>query len=288
MNLAQEIEVRSIKFTFCCYEIQIVQFNVYSNLVQLLFQIVHGEEVEIPILDALRQRIQELAADLDTFDLEVVTGTEMEQSLQLAQVAVGVVSSAVKGDKSTHNCSICCEEKPLPMMITMKCSHKFCSHCMRTYVDGKVQFSQVPIQCPQPRCKYYVSLAECRHFLPLTSYESLEKALAEADVQSHKIYCPYPNCSALLYPHECLSNQASISEGNCIECPACQRFICVECGVPWHSSSTCEEYQNLPLDERDAADITLHHLAANNRWNCCQQCQRMIELTQGCCHMTFL
>ncbi|KAI4338739.1 hypothetical protein MLD38_023759 [Melastoma candidum] len=263
----------------------------FTDSESLHSQIVRGEEVEVPLLEALRQRIQELNCDLDTFELEVVDGSELERSLQLAQVAVGVVSSPVKWDKSTHNCSICCEGKPLPMMITMKCSHKFCSHCMRTYVDGKVQSNQVPIRCPQPRCKYYVSLAESRHFLPHTSYESLEKALAEADVQSHKIYCPYSNCSALLYPHECLSSRASTSsqsESNCVECPACQRFICVECGVPWHASFTCEEYQNLPLEERDAADITLHRLAANNRWKRCQQCRRMIELTQGCRHMTCL
>lgn len=178
----------------------------------------------------------------------------------------------------------------LPMMITMKCSHKFCSHCMRTYVNGKVLSSQVPIRCPQLGCKYYISSTECKSFLPLTSYESLEKALAEADVlYSDRIYCPYPNCSVLLDPRECLSARASSSsqsDNSCVECPFCQRFICVECGVPWHSSMSCDEYQNLPLEERDAADITLHRLAQNKRWRRCRQCRRMIELTQGCYHMT--
>ena len=176
------------------------------------------------------------------------------------------------------------------MMITMKCSHKFCSHCMRTYVDGKVQSSQVPIRCPQSGCKYCISINECRSFLPLISYGSLEKALAEADIlHSDRIYCPYPNCSVLLDPRECLSARASSSsqsDNTCIECPVCQRFICVECSVPWHSSMSCEEFQNLPLEERDAADITLHRLAQNKRWRRCQQCRRMIELSQGCYHMT--
>jgi len=175
-------------------------------------------------------------------------------------------------------------------MVTMKCSHKFCSNCMKTYVDGKVQSCQVPIRCPQLRCKYYISTTEYRSFLPLASYESLERTLAEANVvHSDRIYCPFPNCSALLDPRECLSARASSSsqsDNSCVECPVCQRFICVECGVPWHSSISCEEYQNLPLEERDAADITLHRLAQNKRWRRCQQCRRMIELTQGCYHMT--
>lgn len=176
------------------------------------------------------------------------------------------------------------------MMITMKCSHKFCSHCMKAYVDGKLQSSQVPIRCPQLKCKYYISAKECKSFLPVASYEMLEKTLTEANfLNSDKMYCPFPNCSVLLDPRECLSARGSSSsqlEDSCVECPVCQRFICFECGVPWHTSMTCDEYQNLPVEERDAGDITLHRLAQNNSWRRCQQCRRMIELTQGCYHMT--
>ncbi|EEF31150.1 zinc finger protein, putative [Ricinus communis] len=258
---------------------------------ELLYdQITHEEKVEVPLLFALRQRIFEHASNLEAFVLKLIPSFDLERPLHLARVAIGVVSFPADGIKSLDNCSICCEEKISPMMITMKCSHKFCSHCMRTYVDGKVQSSQVPIRCPQLGCKYYISITECRTFLPLTLYECLERALAEADVlRSDRIYCPYPNCSVLLDPRECLSARASSSsqsDNSCVECPVCQRFICIDCGVPWHSLMSCEEFQNLPLEERDAADITLHRLAQNKRWRRCQQCRRMIELAQGCYHMT--
>lgn len=239
---------------------------------------------------ALRQRILEHASNFDAFVLKCVPSADLEKPLKLAQVAMGVISFNAKGDLSLENCSICCEEKSCLMMITLKCSHKFCSHCMRIYADGKVRSSQVPIRCPQLKCKYYISSVECKSFLTSSSYESLEKALEEANVShSDRIYCPFPNCSVLLDPNECLSARASSSsqsDNSCIECPVCQRFVCVDCGVPWHSSLSCEEYQNLPLDERDASDITLYRLAQNKRWRRCQQCRRMIELTQGCYHMT--
>ncbi|KAM1917338.1 hypothetical protein ACFX13_036951 [Malus domestica] len=248
------------------------------------------EKLEVPILIALRQRILEHASNLEAFVLKLVPTVDLERPSKLAQVAIGVVSFPAKGVESLENCSICCDDKPSPMMITMKCSHKFCTHCMRTIVDGKVQSSQVPIRCPQLQCMYYISTAECKSFLPLTSYESLEKSLAEANIlHSDRVYCPFPNCSTLLGPLECLSARASSSsqsDNSCVECPVCQRFICVDCGVPWHSSMSCEEFQNLPLEERDAADITLHRLAQNNSWRRCQQCRRMIELSQGCYHMT--
>ncbi|XVE88472.1 hypothetical protein DITRI_Ditri19aG0072400 [Diplodiscus trichospermus] len=262
----------------------------FTDSTMLYDQITCEEQLGNPLLMALRERILEHTHNLEEFVLKLVPSINLLRPLQLAQVAIGVVCSPAKGDKSLENCSICCEDKPSFMLITMKCSHKFCSHCMRTYVDGKLQSSQVPIRCPQLRCKYYISTAECRSFLPLSSYESLERAQAEANVlHSDGIYCPYPNCSVLLDPHECLSTRASSSSQSdnwCVECPVCQRFICVECGVPWHSSMSCEEYRNLPLEERDAADITLHQLAQNKRWRRCQQCRRMIELTQGCYHMT--
>ncbi|XP_057970214.1 E3 ubiquitin-protein ligase RSL1 [Malania oleifera] len=252
-------------------------------------QITCEKELDNPLLIALKERILEQAHNLETFSLKLVPNSYLDKPSKLAQVAIGIVSLPAKGDLSLESCSICCEEKPSPMMIKMKCLHKFCSHCMKTYVNGRVQSSQVPIRCPQLRCKYYISTTECRSFLPVMCYESLEKALAEANIlNSEKIYCPFPNCSALLDPHECLPTRASSScqsDNRCIECPFCQRFICVECGVPWHSSMSCEEYQNLPLEERDAEDITLYHLAQNNQWRRCQQCRRMIELTQGCYHM---
>lgn len=256
------------------------------------WQITNEEEHDIPLVMALKQRILEHSSNLEAFVLKLVQSVDLEKPRHLAQVAIGLVSPLAKGDESLENCSICCEDKQSPMMITMKCSHKFCSHCMKTYVDGKVQSSQVPIRCPQPRCKYYISSPECKSFLTVISYESLERALAEANINhSDRIYCPYPNCSVLLDPHECMTARASSSSSQsdnntCVECPVCQRFICVDCGVPWHSSMSCYEFQNLPVEERDAADLTLHRLAQNKRWKRCQQCRRMIELTQGCYHMT--
>lgn len=258
---------------------------------EVLFnQIIHEETLENPLLMALRQRILEHAGSLEQFVLKCVPENDLERPLRLAQVAIGIVSFTAKGDGLVEHCPICCEEKLAPMMITMKCSHKFCSCCMKTYVDGKVESSQVPIRCPQLKCRYYISTAEFRSFLPVTSYESLERTIAEANVfDSHKFYCPFANCSVRLDPHEFVSaslSSSSHSDNNCLECPVCQRYICVECGVPWHSSMSCEEYQELPPEERDSGDATLHRMAENGRWRRCQQCQRMIELTHGCYHMT--
>ncbi|MBA0568807.1 hypothetical protein Golob_006275, partial [Gossypium lobatum] len=105
-------------------------------------QIMYKKKLDNPLLLALRERILELAHNLEEFALKLTPIINLLRPLQLAQVAIGVISSPAKGDKSLENCSIC--------------------------------FVPVPIKCPQLRCKYYISTVECRSFLPLSFYESLE------------------------------------------------------------------------------------------------------------------
>lgn len=250
-------------------------------------QIARGEKLENKLIAAFRERILEHASKLEFFILKLASSSELKEPLQLAQEAMGL---SLEGDGSIKNCTICCEEKKSSQMIRMKCLHSFCSNCMIKYVDGKIQAFQLPIQCPVMRCKFCISATECKSFLPAACFESLERAFMEADIpDSGNIYCPYRDCSALLNTHQCLSTRASSSsqsESTCVQCTECLRLICIDCVVPWHALMSCEEYQNLPVEERDAEDITLHRLAQNQRWRQCQQCRRMIELTQGCYHMT--
>lgn len=174
-------------------------------------------------------------------------------------------------------------------MIKAGCSHTCCYRCLTSYVEERLQTSKLPIRCPQLRCKYLISASECKSFLPVSSYDSLERAFAEAGNSGmERFYCPFPNCSVLLdlSQHFSRASSSSQSDLSCIECPECHRDICVNCGVPWHIMMSCDEYQSLPIEERDAGDLSLHRLAQNNSWRRCQRCQRMIELTQGCFHMS--
>ncbi|KAK9726089.1 hypothetical protein RND81_05G189600 [Saponaria officinalis] len=262
----------------------------FTDSLMLHQQIMQEKSVDTPLMIAFRERVVELVRSLETFSLKLIPNIQMERPLQLAQVALGLVSLYKNSCGSLQNCSICCDDKPSSMMLTLRCSHKFCSHCLKTYAEGKLEAKQVPVRCPQLRCNYFISNSECKLFLPFISYEILEKSIAESNsLKSEKMYCPHQNCSALFDPRECLSVQASSSDessDSCVECPVCQRSICVNCGVPWHNSLSCGEYQDLPLDERDASDLTLHRLALDRRWRRCLQCHNMIELTQGCYHMT--
>lgn len=89
------------------------------------------------------------------------------------------------------------------------------------------------------------------------------------------VHCPSPNCSALVNTSQhssIMSNMSSHSDVYRVECQDCHKLVCIRCLVPWHSSMSCTEYQSLLLH--------------NNNCRQCEKCGRMIELTQGCFHVT--
>ncbi|KAJ0711620.1 putative transcription factor C2H2 family [Helianthus annuus] len=232
---------------------------------------------------ALKQRILEHVKNLEHFVLKCVPDVNLEPPLHLARVAIGVVHDAT-GDPTVENCLICCEDKPSFMTVTLKCSHKCCSHCLKAYVDEKVGLSEVPIRCPSPKCRYYISAPEHKSFLPVGSFMSLEEALLEPNAcAADKFYCPFVDCAVLLDP----SSDAD-STDNRVKCPVCSRFICVKCGVRWHASVSCDEFQEVSAKEMNVADgdAAFDCLVENRRWKRCQMCERMIELTHGCYDLT--
>ncbi|CAI0401874.1 unnamed protein product [Linum tenue] len=243
---------------------------LYNQSIILLFtQITHKEKIENPLLIALRERIVELTGSLETFLLKLVPSCALERPLHLAQIAVGIVSFPGSGDKKTHgNCSFCFEDKMLPMMITLKCSHKFCSHCMTKFVEAKMQesSSQVPIRCPQLGCKYYLSISECRSFLPHASYESFMEALAEVDdaLHSDRIYCPYSDCSVLLDPRECLSARASSSSQS--DNSLCGHEFCYSCGAEYRDrQQTCHcAFWN--EEDNNSDDLITQSVQESEQW----------------------
>ncbi|KAK3137097.1 hypothetical protein QOZ80_5BG0447880 [Eleusine coracana subsp. coracana] len=258
----------------------------FTNSEKLYFQIAEAEILEDQLLVALGHRILELVDKLEDFDLILLPSFELERPLRLAKEAIGIryVSPYEIG-----TCLICCEEKLGSQMIKAGCSHTFCYSCLTAYVEERLLTSKLPIRCPQLRCKYLISASECKSFLPVSSYDSLERAFAEAGNSGmERFYCPFPNClvSLDLSQHFSRASSSSQSDLSCVECPECHRDICVNCGVPWHIMMDCDEYQSLPVEERDAGDLSLHRLAQNNSWRRCQRCRQMIEHTQGCFHMT--
>ncbi|KAG0447030.1 hypothetical protein HPP92_028555 [Vanilla planifolia] len=254
----------------------------FTDSKELYHLIAKRDSVEDRLLIAFRERIQELADKFESFVLRLVSRSETAKPLQLAREAAGILGQFIK-------CPACGEDKHQSKMIGLECSHKVCVDCINTYIENKWQSSQIPIKCPDLKCKYSIPNSKCRSFLPSTSFDSLERAMETKAQNCLRIYCPFPDCSILL-SHRRSSPlwEASLvqSNNNCIECHKCCRLVCMRCREPWHPSLSCEEFQNLPSEERDAGDVTLHQLGHSISWRVCSQCRQIIELAEGCYQVT--
>ncbi|KAI0827131.1 hypothetical protein BC628DRAFT_1409914 [Trametes gibbosa] len=178
--------------------------------------------------------------------------------------------------------------------------HAYCISCLNGYIHSKLDpegegvgnpnMVVFPIRCPE------CPVSEWPAGIPDTIAERVlsDKGLVLWHHQKlldnlPRHYCPNPRCSALVQLDEDSDDPQAI-------CPACNLVICVPCRTVWHHELTCEEYQALPLDDRDPEDQKALRLMKANiyrwayipaeNWRRCPKCSFIVELTHGCNHIT--
>ncbi|KAM5533573.1 hypothetical protein V8D89_012789 [Ganoderma adspersum] len=169
-------------------------------------------------------------------------------------------------------------------------SHGYCISCLDSYINSKLDPDGsgasnpnavvFPIRCPE------CPVNDWPQGIPNEVAERVltEKGMTLWHTQKlldslPKYYCPNPKCSALVQVDEEEDDPQA-------ECPSCDAIICVPCRVVWHDGLTCEEYQDLPLDERSPDDQKALQLAKAQNWRRCPKCSIIVELTIGCNHIT--
>ncbi|XP_057419025.1 E3 ubiquitin-protein ligase RSL1-like [Lotus japonicus] len=177
-------------------------------------------------------------------------------------------------------CEICTDTKTTKDSFSITgCSHAYCSDCVATYVATMVEKNVIYFGCPVPGCSGRLTPENCCVILPAEMLDRWLRALYEATIkQSHKLYCPFADCSALLVNDRWKKVRKS-------ECPYCRRLFCAQCKVPWHGSINCNKFQMLNKDE-------LVNLAEDNKWKKCPHCNIYVEKIGGCqymqCRSTFI
>ncbi|CAN6470882.1 unnamed protein product [Victoria cruziana] len=197
-----------------------------------------------------------------------------------------VGNSSIKDLK--ENCRICYEDKDILQIFSVdECSHRFCFSCMQQHVDVKLRQGLLP-GCPHLGCNSKLTVENCRKFLSPKLLETLTRRVEEASIpETDKLYCPYVKCSALMSIKEMMNlEQASSSFSRngfgFRRCIKCQSPFCIYCKVLWHWGLSCQQSKlNRPVE-----DVKLQSLANKNLWRQCIKCNHMIELAEGCYHMT--
>ncbi|XP_019087911.1 PREDICTED: uncharacterized protein LOC104729012 [Camelina sativa] len=189
-----------------------------------------------------------------------------------------------------EECAICFNDIYAERMFSVdKCRHRFCFQCVKQHVEVKLLHGLVP-KCPHGGCKTELVIDACGKLLTPKLSQMWQQRIKEIAVPvTERVYCPYPRCSALMSKTKIAETAKSLlsvyPKSGVRRCVECRGLFCVDCKVPWHGNLSCTEYKKL-YPNPPADDVKLKSLANNKMWRQCGKCQHMIELTQGCNHIT--
>jgi hypothetical protein len=158
-------------------------------------------------------------------------------------------------------CDSCGEQFNQEDIADCPCPHKYCRECL----DNLVRASLSDESLFPPRC--------CREDIPLRS--GFLSAELTGELQAKKLefetpnrtYCHQPSCSTFI-PRQFI-------DGDIATCIRCYQKTCVMCKGATHDGE-CP-------DDVEAQDML--QFAAENGWQRCYSCRRLVELFQGCNHM---
>jgi hypothetical protein len=152
-----------------------------------------------------------------------------------------------------------------PISFDIYCEHKFCHDCLCAILTRSiVDESMFPPKCCEPIApEAIVGLLGpdiVKH------YADKKQEFATTD----RTYCSDSNCSMFMKPENISSEEATG--------PKCAKKACTICRALVHGS-------DCPADE---ATKQILDLARENEWQRCSSCGRVISITTGCNHITFV
>jgi len=148
----------------------------------------------------------------------------------------------------------------------MPCQHAYCRECLQTVLKNSlIDEAMFPPRC----CKQPFSLDDMRRLLTpelISQYGEKKEEFETVD----RTYCSNTSCSTFLYP-------VNISAGENIGIyPVCFTVTCTQCKGIEHLSDC----------PKDSGMLEVLELAKKEGWQSCKKCHRVIELKQGCNHIT--
>ncbi|XP_077239554.1 E3 ubiquitin-protein ligase RSL1-like [Tasmannia lanceolata] len=278
-------------------DINIKRIDVFFEYVPLYNHVMGRWAVKQRKLENLVSQVNPLQRKFEACRIYLLPRCHIKFAFKLARDAIdSQITKAVEPtvDKNLkHTCTICLEDTDASQMFSVDgCLHSYCFSCMKQHVEVKLLQGIVP-GCPHDGCNIKLKVDSCRKFLTPKLIDIMTQRINEALIpETDKLYCPYPKCSALMSKKEMILPQQDSSslrlagdqhwQRKCIKCKA---FFCLNCKVPWHANMSCTDYKRFNPYPR-AEDVKLQTLAMQKLWRQCVKCSHMIELAEGCYHMT--
>lgn len=164
------------------------------------------------------------------------------------------------------------EETPSSQGADLKCGHRMCNACMKRSFEMSIHDPQ---QMP-PRCctNTHIPLKHVDKLFDNAFKMKWNRKFAEYS-SGNQVYCPSRRCGELIKPTSFYRGE----DGRRVaRCSRCKTKVCPRCSSKWHSCIEC------PRDE--GTDKFLDQ-AKEEGWKRCYKCKSMVELKEGCNHMTW-
>ncbi|KAJ7900923.1 hypothetical protein B0H13DRAFT_2336337 [Mycena leptocephala] len=210
--------------------------------------------MEDPDFSLLSQHVDEVANDVDDAEENERTDDAHEMRPMRAQ------------------CVICRDDLRAFASFRAPCDHFYCRQCLSDLANACIgDESLFPLQCCRQNLRIdgvngVLAQLDVRLRLALQ-----KKAVEFGTVFINRLYCPRPTCSLFL------GSTIDHTDDSDVACPRCRTEVCATCKQIAHPGERCGE---------NAAVEMVKALAREQHWQTCPGCAQIIDLQQGCYHMT--
>lgn len=211
---------------------------------------------------------RELLAAFRSFEARLVEARFDEHGLGRPATREGSPRAAdepVIANEPEYECVSCYEKKPAGQIATVPCQHRYCQECL-----GILFTSAANYQTPYPPrcCHTHILLTEYRHHLSAQVRMLCDTREYRDHTRRVGGYCHDPKCAAMIPP--------TSRRGNVGHCLKCDLETCLACMEAAHEGACAQ----------DAPHQRVLDLGKKSGWQRCQACGDLIELWEGCRHMT--
>ncbi|KAI0834070.1 hypothetical protein F5Y06DRAFT_177752 [Hypoxylon sp. FL0890] len=168
-------------------------------------------------------------------------------------------------------CVVCFDELPSSKTAKLKCGHRMCRSCLKRSFRLSVKD---PAHMP-PRCctSDIIPLKHVDNLFDVDFKRTWNRKFHEFSTRN-RVYCPGKRCGQWIRPDQIRRHRSGRKSG---ECDSCHTKVCCDCNNRWHGSGPC------PPDEETNQIL---QQAKEEGWQRCYNCRNMVELKEGCNHMT--
>ncbi|KAI4604485.1 hypothetical protein KJ359_000623 [Pestalotiopsis sp. 9143b] len=172
-----------------------------------------------------------------------------------------------------NSCSACREDfKPDQVLERLPCGHSYCTKCLGIMINQatKDETKMPPRCCIQPIPGLLI-----KSLLNRDEQTAFLKAVQQYSTPwENRIFCSNPNCGEFIPPRAKIDPKHPFQT----TCRSCQTKVCVMCKRDAHPIG-----HDCPSDTELEAVLKIGEASG---WRRCYKCRNLVELTQGCSHMT--